>query len=65
MTDVARISVQEARQKTASGQAMLICAYDDEEKCNKINLQGATTLKRLEALQASLPKNRELIFYCA
>jgi hypothetical protein len=65
MADAARISVQEARQRVASGQALLVCAYEDEEKCSKIKLEGATTVKKLEAQLSSVPKNREIIFYCA
>jgi hypothetical protein len=65
MADVARIGVQEARQKVTSGQALLVCGYEDEEKCSKIKLEGATTVKKLDAQLASVPKNREIIFYCA
>ena len=33
MADVERIGVDEARRHVAAGQAMLVCAYDDEAKC--------------------------------
>jgi rhodanese-related sulfurtransferase len=65
MTDVARISVDEARAKAMSGAAVLVCAYDDAEKCSKMKLEGAITLAGLRASLASLPKDKELIFYCA
>jgi rhodanese-related sulfurtransferase len=41
-----------------------VCAYDDEEKYNKMKLEGAIPLARLEAQAATLPKDREIIFYC-
>jgi hypothetical protein len=63
MADVERIGVEEARRKLQAGQALLVCAYDDEEKCNKIKLEGAISLRALEARPPS--KQQELIFYCA
>lgn len=63
MADIARISVEEARRKVQAGQALLVCAYDDEEKCNKIRLEGAISLRDLEARRPS--KQQELIFFCA
>lgn len=60
-----RIDVEEARRKTSKGEALLVCGYEDEAKCDRIRLEGAMSLKRLEAQAASVPKDRELIFYCA
>jgi rhodanese-related sulfurtransferase len=64
MAEVERISVHEAREKVRSNAALLVCAYDDEEKYNKMKLEGAIPLARLEAQAATLPKDREIIFYC-
>lgn len=36
MTEPMRISPEEARQKRASGSALLVCAYDSDEKFNRI-----------------------------
>ncbi|MGH7309243.1 MAG: ArsR family transcriptional regulator [Candidatus Rokuibacteriota bacterium] len=63
MADIERIGVAEARQKVQAGQALLVCAYDDEDKCNKIRLEGAISLRALETSPPS--RQRELIFYCA
>lgn len=57
-----RISPHDAMEKTKEG-ALLVCAYDDEEKCNTIKLEGAISLGALQARQPS--KQQELIFYCA
>jgi len=62
---VERIRVGEARQRVASGQALLICAYDDEERYRKFNLEGAIWLVDLQTRLTSLSKDHELIFYCA
>jgi hypothetical protein len=63
MVNVERIGVEEARRKVQAGQALLVCAYDDEEKCSKVNLEGAISLRTLEARRPS--QQQELIFYCA
>jgi hypothetical protein len=64
MADVERVSVQEARREVADGRAVLVCAYDDEQKCGQMLAQGAITLAQLQARVSSLPKEQELIFYC-
>jgi hypothetical protein len=64
MAEVERISVQEAREKVRSNAALLVCAYEDEQKCNTMKLEGAIPLARLESQAATLPKDREIIFYC-
>lgn len=39
-----RISPQDAYRQVTSGQAVLVCAYEDEAKCNAMMLQGAISL---------------------
>jgi hypothetical protein len=65
MAEVERISADDARRKTQGGQAMLVCAYDDEAKCAGMRLEGASTLGELRRTLPSLPKNREIVLYCA
>ena len=67
MADTAeRISPQEARRHLrADPNALLVCAYDNDEKCRQNWLDGAVTLAELQARAATLAKDREIIFYCA
>jgi hypothetical protein len=65
MADVSRIGVEEARRKVTAGGALLVCAYDDEEKCNKANLEGSISMGQFASRVATLPKEQEIIFYCA
>jgi hypothetical protein len=67
MADTAgRISVEEARRHLrAVPNALLVCAYDNDEKCRQNWLDGAVTLSELRAREATLAKDREIIFYCA
>ena len=63
MADTLRIPVEEAHRKTAAGQALLVCAYDDEAKCRMFNLSGSMSLSSFESKVGTLPKNQEIIFY--
>ncbi|MCI0625332.1 MAG: ArsR family transcriptional regulator [Acidobacteria bacterium] len=61
-----RINPKEAHEHLESdSDAMLVCAYDDEDKFEQNHLKGAISLDELESQADSLPKNREIIFYCA
>jgi hypothetical protein len=65
MDDVPRISPGEARRRVQHGQALLVCGYDDDNKCRSMALEGAITLNELRQRLPSLPKSQDLIFYCA
>jgi hypothetical protein len=60
-----RIDVDEARRKVTAGEALLVCAYEDESKCDRIKLEGSISFTDFRTLAESLPKDREIIFYCA
>ncbi len=59
-----RINVRDAWPRVASGQALLVCAYDDEQKCKDANIVGAITHQQFRAQLGNLPKSREIIFLC-
>jgi hypothetical protein len=66
MPDVPRIDAADARRKVASEGAFLVCAYEDEAKCRTMNLEGSVSLAAFRSkLSAALPKDHEIIFYCA
>jgi rhodanese-related sulfurtransferase len=65
MTEAPRIGPEEAHQKVERGEALLVCAYDDEEKCSNLHLEGAIHMQELEEKLQEIPKDKELIFYCA
>jgi rhodanese-related sulfurtransferase len=61
-----RISAQEARRHLqADSNALLVCAYDSDEKFRQNRLDGAISLADFQARERTLPKDREVIFYCA
>ena len=65
MPGVERISAADARRKVQNGEGMLVCAYEDEAKCETMRLEGALSLREFRGTLPSLPKDREIIFYCA
>jgi hypothetical protein len=65
MTEQMQISAVEAHKRVTSGKALLVCAYRDEEACRKVQLEGSISLSRFESRLPGLPKDQEIIFYCA
>ena len=64
MPEIERISPQKAYEGLNKG-AWLVCAYEDEGKCNSIHIQGALSIKDFRSRLPDIPKEREIIFYCA
>lgn len=62
--EIDRISVIDARQMVRSGDAVLVCSYDDE-RCKEILLEGAILKSEFESKLPSLSKTQPIIFYCA
>lgn len=65
MAGVERISAEDARRKVQAGGAVLVCAYEEESKCAAMRLEGALSLREFRSMLPSLPKDREIILYCA
>ncbi len=64
MITATRISQEDARRRVLSGEALLVCAYDDEAKFRTMRLEGAISFSEFKGRTGSLPKNQEIIFYC-
>ncbi len=62
--EIERVSAEEARSRAKAGNAILVCAYDDQ-RCEGKMLEGALTRKELEGKLSSLSKEQEIIIYCA
>ena len=61
---VQRISVPEAQAKISNDEALLVCSYRDRY-CKDMLLPGALLQSELEKKLDSMPKDTEIIFYCA
>jgi hypothetical protein len=60
-----RIGPEEAYRHVKSGEAILVCAYEDETTFQKMRLDMAISLGEFQKLLPGIPKEREIIFYCA
>jgi rhodanese-related sulfurtransferase len=65
MAKVERITPQEAQPRVAAGQALLVCAYEDPARFAEIHLEGAISIQEFRTRRAALPRDQEIIFYCA
>lgn len=64
MSELIIITADDAYKKMITGEALLVCAYEDE-RCQKFNLEGAISFREFESMVPGLAKDREIIFYCA
>jgi hypothetical protein len=63
---IERIAPQQAREHMARPDgALLVCAYDSKQKFQQNQLDGALSLDEFRAQLGSIPRDREIIFYCA
>jgi len=65
MREPERISPKEVHEKLEAGAAILVCAYEDDEKFKRLHLDGAISFNEFRSNLPSLSKNREIAFYCA
>jgi hypothetical protein len=63
MAEPARIPPEAARKKVLSNEALLVCAYEEEEKFRKMHLEGAISLNEFKNRASSLSKEQAIIFY--
>lgn len=65
MTEPERVGPKELHEKLKAGAAVLVCAYEDDEKFKPQHLEGAISFNEFRSNLPSLSKNREIVFYCA
>ena len=65
MVEPIRIPPEEARKKVLAKAAIFVCAYENEEKFRKNQLDGAISFNEFKNKTDSLSKEQEIIFYCA
>ncbi|MCL6621677.1 MAG: hypothetical protein K6T55_06195 [Syntrophobacterales bacterium] len=65
MSEVVRVTPDKIYPRVRSGECLLVCAYDSDEAFRSMHLEGAISLQEFRDRVASLPKDREIVFYCA
>lgn len=64
MSEVARITTEQVRENVSLGKALLVCAYDSDDKFTQYHLEGAISLNVFKEKIGMLSKEQEIIFYC-
>jgi len=64
MTEPVRIPPEEVRERVMSGNAFLVCGYDNEDKFRENHLEGAISFAEFKSRLPLLRKDQEIIFYC-
>ena len=65
MAEPQRIPPEEVRNKVRDGLALLVCAYEDRGKFENLLLEGAISIQAFRERLPDLPRDQEIIFYCA
>ena len=65
MAEVARITPLEAHTRVSEAGALLVCAYEDPAQFAENRLDGAISIHEFRARRDTLPRDQEIIFYCA
>jgi hypothetical protein len=63
MMEPKRITPEEVYAKVKSGRTLLVCAYEDDAKFKKMQLEGASPFNEFRSKLPSLSKNQEIVFY--
>ena len=63
MVEPMRVTPEEVYPKVKSGQAVLVCAYNDEEEYRRINLEGSISLTEFYSKLIQYSKDQEIIFF--
>jgi hypothetical protein len=60
-----RISAEEVYGRLKSSDAILVCAYDSDEKYERFRIENSIPFSKFRSMLPSIPKTQEIIFYCA
>jgi hypothetical protein len=63
MAEPIRVKPQEVYPRVKSGDAVLVCAYNDEEEYKRINLEGSISLAEFYSKLPQYAKDQEIIFF--
>jgi hypothetical protein len=63
MSEPKRVTAEEVYDRLRSGKVLLVCAYEDEEKYRKLQLEGAISFNAFKSKLPSLSKDQEIVFY--
>jgi hypothetical protein len=63
MMEAKRITPEEVHGKVKSGKTLLVCAYEDEARFKKMQLEGAISFNEFKSKLRALSNDQEIVFY--
>ena len=63
MSEPIRVKPEEVYPRVKSGEAILVCAYNDDEEYKRINLEGSISLSEFYSKLPHYSKEQEIIFF--
>jgi hypothetical protein len=63
MTAPIRATPDEVYPRVKSGEALLVCAYNDDDKFRTMQLEGAISLSEFDSRLSQYPRDQEIFFY--
>ena len=63
MSEARRVTAEEVYEKLKSGKVLLVCAYEDEARFKKMQLEGAISFNEFKSKLPALSEDQEIVFY--
>jgi len=63
MAESVRVMPEEVYERVKAGKTLLVCAYEDDEKFRRMQLEGAISFNEFKSRLPSFAKDQEIIFY--
>jgi hypothetical protein len=60
-----RLKAEEVRRRMKSDGVLLVCAYDDADKCRQLGIAESIPYPDFKSRLESVPKSQEIVFFCA
>lgn len=64
LAEIPRVTASDARFLVKTNQALLVCAYDDVQRCAETLLEGSLDVATLRKVRPALRRDFTIIFYC-
>ena len=64
LAEIPRVTASDARFLVKTNQALLVCAYEDVQRCAENRLEGSVDLAALRKVRPALRRDFTIIFYC-
>ena len=64
MATLTRVPPESVRDRDEAESPLLVCSYDDDQKCAGMKVPGAITYREFQSRLGEIAPDREIVFYC-